>query len=259
MATFHPGNDGQTHKRDTLLRRERLLRTLSLLIPELCWGALLLLFPLWFKPPPWSWTSALLLGAALFLPLIPASLLRRRARSALAAATLMTSGIRGEEQARLLLSRLPHRVHIFPNRIVHAGNRSECDLVALCGRGLTIIEVKNHQGRVNGTKGDEEWTLIRPNRTMQPFANPCLQVERHARTLERALALAGHPCLVKRCVLFIREGTSVRLSDPLRAHRRTPVYTRRNRLRLRWHILHRGPRLTSAEVRALAALLDEMR
>lgn len=62
----------------------------------------------------------------------------------------------------------------------------------------------------------------------------------HAQTLARALAEAGVPCPVKGCVLFIREGTIVRLSDRFHRRRVTPVFTRRNRFRLRWYILHRG-------------------
>ena len=51
-------------------------------------------------------------------------------------------------------------------------------------------------------------------------------------------------------VLFIREGTIVRLSDRFHRRRVTPVFTRRNCFRLRWYILHRGKRLRRREVRA---------
>ena len=44
-------------------------------------------------------------------------------------------------------------------------------------------------------------------------------------------------------------------------HRRrvTPVFTRRNRFRLRWYILHRGKRLRRREVRALRRILEDMK
>lgn len=96
-----------------------------------------------------------------FLPVLISLHLKRRARGAKYAATLVSSGIRGEEDARALLSRLPGRVHLYPNRIVHAGNRSECDLVALCRRGATVIEVKNHAGTVTGDLSDHDLLLTR--------------------------------------------------------------------------------------------------
>ena len=185
--------------------------------------------------------------------------LKRRARGAKYAATLVSSGIRGEEDARALLSRLPGRVHLYPNRIVHAGNRSECDLVALCRRGATVIEVKNHAGTVTGDLSDHDLLLTRKNGTELTFYNPAMQVTTHAQTLARALAEAGVPCPVKGCVLFIREGTIVRLSDRFHRRRVTPVFTRRNRFRLRWYILHRGKRLRRREVRALRRILEDMK
>ena len=181
------------------------------------------------------------------------------APQAAGAPTLVSSGIRGEEDARALLSRLPGRVHLFPNRIVHAGNRSECDLVALCRRGATVIEVKNHAGTVTGDLSDHNLLLTRKNGTELTFYNPAMQVTTHAQTLARALAEAGVPCPVKGCVLFIREGTIVRLSDRFHRRRVTPVFTRRNRFRLRWYILHRGKRLRRREVRALRRILEDMK
>ena len=149
-------------------------------------------------------------------------------------------------------------MHLYPNRIVHAGNRSECDLVALCRRGATVIEVKNHAAPVTGDLSDHDKLLTRKNRTELTFYNPAMKETTHAQTLARALAEAGVPCPVKGCVLFIREGTIVRLSDRFHRRRVTPVFTRRNRFRLRWYILHRGKRLRR-EVRALRRILEDMK
>lgn len=187
-----------------------------------------------------GWMLLVLMLLMISLPVLISLHLKRRARGAKYAATLVSSGIRGEEDARALLSRLPGRVHLYPNRIVHAGNRSECDLVALCRRGATVIEVKNHAGTVTGDLSDHDLLLTRKNGTELTFYNPAMQVTTHAQTLARALAEAGVPCPVKGCVLFIREGTIVRLSDRFHRRRVTPVFTRRNRFRLRWYILHRG-------------------
>ena len=83
---------------------------------------------------------------------------------------------------------------------------------------------------------DHDLLLTRKNGTELTFYNPAMQVTTHAQTLARALAEAGVPCPVKGCVLFIREGTIVRLSDRFHRRRVTPVFTRRNRFRLRWYI-----------------------
>ena len=171
----------------------------------------------------------------------------------------LDGGVRIGDDLLVLLSRLPGRVHLYPNRIVHAGNRSECDLVALCRRGATVIEVKNHAGTVTGDLSDHDLLLTRKNGTELTFYNPAMQVTTHAQTLARALAEAGVPCPVKGCVLFIREGTIVRLSDRFHRRRVTPVFTRRNRFRLRWYILHRGKRLRRREVRALRRILEDMK
>ena len=119
--------------------------------------------------------------------------------------------------------------------------------------------VKNHAGTVTGDLSDHDLLLTRKNGTELTFYNPAMQVTTHAQTLARALAEAGVPCPVKGCVLFIREGTIVRLSDRFLRRRVTPVFTRRNRFRLRWYILHRGKRLRRREVRALRRILEDMK
>ena len=269
MATFHSGSEGQTQKLQALRRRQKRLAFRAVIVPPVCWGICAASAPWWFPPlkemlgvrfdaQTQGWILLVLMLLMISLPVLISLHLKRRARGAKYAATLVSSGIRGEEDARALLSRLPGRVHLYPNRIVHAGNRSECDLVALCRRGATVIEVKNHAGTVTGDLSDHDLLLTRKNGTELTFYNPAMQVTTHAQTLARALAEAGVPCPVKGCVLFIREGTIVRLSDRFHRRRVTPVFTRRNRFRLRWYILHRGKRLRRREVRALRRILEDI-
>lgn len=270
MATFHSGSEGQTQKLQALRRRQKHLAFRAVIVPPVCWGICAASAPWWFPPlketlelrfdaQTQGWMLLVLILLMISLPVLISLHLKHRARGAKYAATLVSSGIRGEEDARALLSRLPGRVHLYPNRIVHAGNRSECDLVALCRRGATVIEVKNHAGTITGDLSDHDLLLTRKNGTELTFYNPAMQVMTHAQTLARALAEAGVPCPVKGCVLFIREGTIVRLSDRFHRRRVTPVFTRRNRFRLRWYILHRGKRLRRREVRALRRILEDMK
>ena len=56
------------------------------------------------------------------------------------------------------------------------------------------------------------------------------------------------------------QATQPKRSRPHGPRRRvTPVFTRRNRFRLRWYILHRGKRLRRREVRALRRILEDMK
>ena len=270
MATFHSGSEGQTQKLQALRRRQMHLTFRAAIVPPVCWAIFAASAPWWFpalkgvlaahlgaQAQGWALLGVLL--TLLSVPVLISMRLKHRARGAKYAATLVSSGIRGEEDARALLSHLPSRVHLYPNRIVHAGNRSECDLVALCRRGATVVEVKNHAGTVTGDLSDHDLLLTRKNGTELSFYNPAMQVTTHAQTLARALAEAGVPCPVKGCVLFIRDGTVVRLSDRFHRRRITPVFTRRNRFRLRWYILHRGKRLRRREVRQLRRILEDMK
>lgn len=158
MATFHSGSEGQTQKLQALRRRQKRLAFRAVIVPPVCWGICAASAPWWFPPlkemlgvrfdaQTQGWILLVLMLLMISLPVLISLHLKRRARGAKYAATLVSSGIRGEEDARALLNRLPGRVHLYPNRIVHAGNRSECDLVALCRRGATVIEVKITPGR----------------------------------------------------------------------------------------------------------------
>lgn len=270
MATYHEGNEGQRQKLHALEQRQKRLKRRAMLLPPLCWTLCAAAAPFWFpwlkaqtaqlsSPRAQAWILLLTFMTMLSLPVLAADRFQRKARGAKYAATLVSSGIRGEDEARALLRQLPSRVHLYPNRIVRAGNRSECDLVALCRRGATVIEVKNHNGVISGDLSDHDLTLTRKNGTTLSFYNPALQVTTHAQTLARALAEQGVPCPVRGCVLFIREGTTLRLSDRFRRRRQTPVFTRKNRFRLRWYILHRGKRIRRREFRQLRRLLDHMK
>lgn len=199
MATFHSGSEGQTQKLQALRRRQKYLAFRAVIVPPVCWGICAASAPWWFPPlketlrvrfdaQTQGWMLLALILLMISLPVLISLHLKRRARGAKYAATLVSSGIRGEEDARALLNRLPGRVHLYPNRIVHAGNRSECDLVALCRRGATVIEVKNHAGTVTGDLSDHDLLLTRKNGTELTFYNPAMQVTTHAQTLARALA-----------------------------------------------------------------------
>ena len=97
------------------------------------------------------------------------------------------------------------------------------------------------------------------NGTELTFYNPAMQVTTHAQTLARALAEAGVPCPVKGCVLFIREGTIVRLSDRFHRRRVTPrVHPAKP---LPSALVHPAPREAPAppEVRALRRILEDMK
>lgn len=118
MATFHSGSEGQTQKLQALRRRQKRLAFRAVIVPPVCWGICAASAPWWFPPlkemlgvrfdaQTQGWILLVLMLLMISLPVLISLHLKRRARGAKYAATLVSSGIRGEEDARALLSRLP--------------------------------------------------------------------------------------------------------------------------------------------------------
>lgn len=118
MATFHSGSEGQTQKLQALRRRQKYLAFRAVIVPPVCWGICAASAPWWFPPlkemlgvrfdaQTQGWMLLVLMLLMISLPVLISLHLKRRARGAKYAATLVSSGIRGEEDARALLSRLP--------------------------------------------------------------------------------------------------------------------------------------------------------
>ena len=124
MATFHSGSEGQTQKLQALRRRQKRLAFRAVIVPPVCWGICAASAPWWFPPlketlgvrfdaQTQGWILLVMMLLMISLPVLISLHLKRRARGAKYAATLVSSGIRGEEDARALLSRLPGRVHLY--------------------------------------------------------------------------------------------------------------------------------------------------
>ena len=111
MATFHSGSEGQTQKLQALRRRQKRLAFRAVIVPPVCWGICAASAPWWFPPlketlgvrfdaQTQGWILLVLILLMISLPVLISLHLKRRARGAKYAATLVSSGIRGEEDAR---------------------------------------------------------------------------------------------------------------------------------------------------------------
>ena len=111
MATFHSGSEGQTQKLQALRRRQKRLAFRAVIVPPVCWGICAASAPWWFPPrketlgvrfdaQTQGWILLALMLLMISLPVLISLHLKRRARGAKYAATLVSSGIRGEEDAR---------------------------------------------------------------------------------------------------------------------------------------------------------------
>lgn len=235
MAIIHPGAGRQAKKLATVRRRQLIYRLLTILLP------LLLLLTAWLLR---SWlfsalndvlpagvnplvTTLLVLALVLALALLTGWLLDRQADQHAFSAMLLQSGVDGENDALALLTPLPDDYHLFPNRLITGDNqRAEFDLIVAGPNGVTIVEVKNHKGRVTGFAAGKQLTLVHPNGRRRHFDNPIRQAGRQHTVLTAHLRNVGIEAKINRCVLFTNPETTVTLHDPFGATEYTRVFSR---------------------------------
>ena len=102
MATFHSGSEGQTQKLQALRRRQKRLAFRAVIVPPVCWGICAASAPWWFPPlketlgvrfdaQTQGWMLLVLMLLMISLPVLISLHLKRRARGAKYAATLVSS------------------------------------------------------------------------------------------------------------------------------------------------------------------------
>lgn len=161
--------------------------------------------------------------AAYGLYLLPLALLWKRIKrllhpSASQETKILEAGLRGEEIALNVLSRLGNDCHIYTNLFIPNGDaRSETDLIVLSQGAATIVEVKYYRGDIFGDMSDEQWRREKPGRggaiTTSTFYNPLKQVSTHARNLRTYFRDQGVNFPVQQCVFFVHEEVSLELTD----------------------------------------------
>lgn len=130
----------------------------------------------------------------------------------------LLAGIEGEERALRLLDRLDNDCHVFTNlRVPYQDGVSETDVVVVSPAGITVVEVKNHKNTVMGDLSDEQLIYRHVSRRGKKkdstFYNPVKQVGTHVYRLANFLRERGFDVHVRRCVLFMNESVTLRLTD----------------------------------------------
>lgn len=94
------------------------------------------------------------------------------------------------------------------------GKRTELDNVVINDKGIFIIEVKNHSGRLSGDEDDFEWIQSKEteagNIYQKSVKNPIKQVKRQIFLLSELLKNHGIRVWIKGYVFFVEQNSPVR-------------------------------------------------
>lgn len=130
---------------------------------------------------------------------------------------ILASGIRGEMIAADVLSALPDDYTAFRDATVEfEGKKSEIDYIVVGASGAFVIEVKNHNGRIEGDVGDLYWTQYKIGRGGTLYANkiysPVKQVGAHIYRLANYLRQNGVDVYVEGAVFFTNPNCTLKIS-----------------------------------------------
>lgn len=130
---------------------------------------------------------------------------------------ILVSGINGERIATKILSALPDGYTIFQDVIVTYGNKkSEIDNIIVGRSGVFIVEVKNHNGHIEGDLKDKYWTQHKVGRGGTPYAdemyNPVKQVGTQIYCLANYLRQNGVNTYIEGMVYFANKTCLISLT-----------------------------------------------
>jgi len=124
------------------------------------------------------------------------------------------SGAKGETLGLTQALNLPEGYHVFTNVTISYENYSqETDLIIVGTKGVYIIEVKNHNGKIVGDAQAAEWVQHKVGRGGGRYSkkihNPVKQVKGQVYKLSKFLKEQGINVWVEGVILFTHEGVSV--------------------------------------------------
>jgi|JFBN01.1.fsa_nt_gb hypothetical protein len=95
--------------------------------------------------------------------------------------SILHSGLAGEKKTGSILSKLPDSYVVLQNvSITKNGKHTEMDNLIISPYGICIVEVKNHNGCIQGNQKDEMWTQHKTGQKGTPytsmFKNPLKQL-----------------------------------------------------------------------------------
>lgn len=117
-------------------------------------------------------------------------------------ASILKSGLDGEEYTQDLLMKLPNAYSVLSTVFLEVeGQHAEIDLLVVSPYGLFVIEVKNHSGIIYGKKSQNTWRQEKLKETKY-LKNPLKQLGREIRLLDRTLKTFGIHVPIHGCVYF---------------------------------------------------------
>ena len=127
-------------------------------------------------------------------------------------------GAKGEELGLIQALSLPEGYHVFTNVTISYDNYSqETDLIIVGMKGVYIIEVKNHNGKIVGDAEAAEWMQHKigrgGGRYSKKIHNPVKQVKGQVYKLSKFLKGQGINVWVEGAILFTNEKVSVNVSN----------------------------------------------
>lgn len=131
---------------------------------------------------------------------------------------VLQAGVAGEQRSLDIVKKLGHDCHVFSNLDIRfGGNHNETDLITVTPTGLTVIEVKNYSGTLQGDLSEKQLTQVKFSRKGNPYPetcdNPMDQIEVPARRLEKYLRSRGIQVPVRRCCLFVHDSAKLEVTD----------------------------------------------
>lgn len=127
-------------------------------------------------------------------------------------------GAKGENLGLAQALKLPEGYHVFTNVTISYQNYSqETDLIIVGMKGIYIVEVKNHNGKIVGDAENAEWTQLKVGRGGGRYSkkinNPVKQVKGQVYKLSKYLKENGINVWVEGIILFTNEDVSVNVQN----------------------------------------------
>ncbi|ADU31993.1 nuclease-related domain-containing protein [Evansella cellulosilytica] len=137
----------------------------------------------------------------------------------------LRSGIKGEERTTKALANLPDGYEVFTSvKIATGEGRTELDQLIVGEKGIFIVEVKNHNGKIVGHEEDHSWVQHKVGqkggRYTSNMKNPVKQVRRQVYLLSQYLKENKSQVWIEGVVLFSNRRATVNVRTE-----RTPVFS----------------------------------
>ena len=143
---------------------------------------------------------------------------------------IIKNGIEGEQKALKVVENLSDNYHVFVNwEYEYEGRKSETDLIIVCRKGVFIVEVKNHNGRIVGRERDIKWRQHKIGKNGGKYYteiyNPTKQVSTQVWRLSKNFREEKIRVWVQGIVYFVNDNVEIDVDT-----RKIPVLTREQSL-----------------------------